>query len=154
MEYFKRLTDLLKIEKEEDRKSYEHLSETMPVFGRRANGMTWYPVAIKDTEPGRGDYLTVEVERTTHQDIIHQFRFGMSAALFSNHNAKTDRVEGTISHITANRLRITLRTDELPEWAENGKLGIDAIYDRNSYEEMENVLKQAPVLAEKKKKAV
>lgn len=150
MDYFKRLLDLLKIEKEEDRKSYEHLSETMPVFGRRANGMTWYPVAIKDTEPGRGDYLTVEVERTTHQDIIHQFRFGMSAALFSNHNAKADRVEGTISHITANRLKITLRTDELPEWAENGKLGIDAIFDRNSYEEMENALKQAPVLAEKK----
>lgn len=150
MDYFKTLQDLLKIEKEEDRKSYEHLSETMPVFGRRANGMTWYPVAIKDTEPGRGDYLTVEVERTTHQDIIHQFRFGMSAALFSNHNAKTDRVEGTISHITANRLKITLRTDELPEWAENGKLGIDAIFDRNSYEEMENALKQAPLLAEKK----
>jgi len=150
MDYFKRLLNLLQIEKEEDRKSYEHLSETMPVFGRRANGMTWYPVAIKDTEPGRGDYLTVEVERTTHQDIIHQFRFGMSAALFSNHNAKTDRVEGTISHITANRLKITLRTDEIPEWAENGKLGIDAIFDRNSYEEMENALKQAPVLAEKK----
>src|SRR4028118_1009625 len=105
MEYFKALVDLLKMEKEEDRKSYEQLSATMPVQGRRAIGMTWYPIAIKDTELGHGDYLTVEVERTTHQDLIHQLRFGMSAALFSNHAPKEDRVEGTVTHISGNRLK-------------------------------------------------
>lgn len=150
MDYFKRLQDLLKAEKEEDQKSFKLLTATMPVAERRANGMTWYPVAIKDTELGRGDYLTVEVERTTHQDIIHQLRFGMSAALFSNHDSKNDRAEGTISYISANRLKISLRADELPEWSRNGKLGIDATFDKNSYEEMENALKLAPVLAQKK----
>ncbi len=65
MDYFKRLSELLQIEKEEDRKLYQELTEKMPVTQRRANGMTWYPIAIKDTEIGRGDYLTVEVERTT-----------------------------------------------------------------------------------------
>ncbi|MEJ7769596.1 MAG: hypothetical protein WKF89_17385, partial [Chitinophagaceae bacterium] len=87
MDYFKQLFDLLQIEKEEERKSYEQLTHTLPATERRANGMTWYPIAIKNTELGRGDYLTVEVERPTHQDIIHQLRFGMSAALFSNHDA-------------------------------------------------------------------
>lgn len=124
--------------------------ETLPVPERRASGMTWYPIAIKDKELGHGDYLTVEVERTTHLDIIHQLRFGMSAALFSNHDPKEDRIEGTISYISGNRLKITLRTDELPEWARNGKLGIDAVFDVASYEEMEKALKLAPVLAEKK----
>jgi ATP-dependent RNA/DNA helicase IGHMBP2 len=150
MDYFKRLLDLLKIEKEEDRKSYKELTEKLPVIERRANGMTWYPIAIKDTELGHGDYLTVEVERTTHQDIIHQLRFGMSAALFSNHEPRADRVEGTISYISGNRLKITLRTDELPEWSRNGKLGIDAVFDANSYEEMENALRLAQTLVEKK----
>jgi superfamily I DNA and/or RNA helicase len=150
MDYFKRLLELLKIEKEEDRKSYQQLTENMPVAERRANGMTWYPVAIKDTETGRGDYLTVEVERTTHQDIIHQLRFGMSAAFFSNHDPKNDRIEGAISYIGDNRLKLSLHVDELPEWSRNGKLGIDAVFDKNSYDEMENALKQAPVLAEKK----
>jgi superfamily I DNA and/or RNA helicase len=92
----------------------------------------------------------VEVERTTHQDILPQLRSGMSAALFSNHDPKADRVEGTISYINGSRLKITLRTDELPEWSRNGKLGIDAVFDEASYEEMENALKLAPVLAEKK----
>src|SRR5215213_9533291 len=150
MEYFKRLQQLLNIEKEEDRRSFRELTEKLSIQERRENGTTWYPIAIKDTEIGRGDYLTVEVERTTHQDIIHQLRFGMTAALFSNHDAKADRVEGTISHISGNRLKITLRTDELPEWSRDGKLGVDAVFDENSYAEMENALKLAPALAEKK----
>jgi ATP-dependent RNA/DNA helicase IGHMBP2 len=150
MDYFKKLLELLQIEKEEDRRSFKELTENMPVAERRANGMTWYPVAIKDTELGRGDYLTVEVERTTHHDIIHQFRFGMSAAIFSNHDAKSDRVEGTITHVSGNKLKISLRTDELPEWSRNGKLGIDAVFDKNSYDEMEYALKIAPVIAGKK----
>jgi hypothetical protein len=60
MDYFKSLTALLQIEKEENRRSYQQLTEKMPVTERRANGMTWYPVAIKDTEIGSGDYLTVD----------------------------------------------------------------------------------------------
>ncbi|MGB8194443.1 MAG: AAA domain-containing protein [Chitinophagaceae bacterium] len=150
MDYFKRLLDLLRIEKEEDRRSYQQLIENMPVPERRSAGLTWYPIAIKDTEMSRGDYLVVEVERTTHQDIIHQLRFGMTAALFSNHDAKADRVEGIISFISGNRLKITLRTDELPDWSRDGKLGIDVVFDEVSYEEMEKAMKIAPVLSEKR----
>lgn len=150
MQYFQRLQQLLNIEKEEDRRSFRELTEKMPVQDRRENGMTWYPIAIKDTEIGRGDYITVELERTTHEDIIHQLRFGMTAALFSNHDPKADRVEGTITHLSGNRLKLSLRTDELPDWTRNGKLGIDAIFDENSYKEMEAALKLAPTLAEKK----
>jgi superfamily I DNA and/or RNA helicase len=150
MDYFKRLLDLLKIEKEEDRNSYQQLLETLSISDRREAGLTWYPIAIKDTELGHADYLTVEVERTTHLDILPQLRSGMSAALFSNHDPRTDRVEGTISYLNGNRLKITLRTDELPEWSRKGKLGIDMVFDEASYEEMETALKLAPVLAEKK----
>jgi superfamily I DNA and/or RNA helicase len=150
MDYFKRLQELLLIEKEEDRRSFEQLTERLPITERRENGMTWYPIAIKDTELGRGDYLVVEIERTTHHDINHQFRFGMTAALFSQHDPQIDRLEGTITYVSGNRLKISLRTDELPDWSRNGKLGIDALFDKNSYEEMERALKSAPTLAEKK----
>src|ERR1700743_2703233 len=99
MDYFKRLTDLLKTEREEDRLSYQNLAQNSSIAERRANGLAWYPIAIRDTEPGRGDYLTVEVERTTHLDIVHQLRGGAPAALFSNHDAANDRVTGTISFV-------------------------------------------------------
>jgi ATP-dependent RNA/DNA helicase IGHMBP2 len=150
MDYFRKLHDLLQKEKEAERRFFERQNQTLPVTQRRAYGITWFPIVIKDTEMGVADYLIVECERPTHQEIIHQFRFGMSVALFSNHDAKNDRVEGIISYLSGNRMKITLRTDELPDWAGNGKLGVDAVFDKNSYEEMERALKLAPVIAEQK----
>ena len=151
MAYFKALLDLLKIEREEDKKSYRQLIETSSVAERRALGYTWYPIAIRDTEMTRGEYISVEVERTTHQDINPQLRFGVSAMLFSNHDAQNDHIEGTVIFIGGNRLKITLRTDELPDWADNGKLGIDLLFDDNSYDEMQTALKQAAEIEEKGK---
>lgn len=151
MNYFERLLGLLKIEREEDRKIYQKVIETTSVTERRANGLTWYPVIIKGTEISKGDYITVELERPTHQDINHQLRFGASAMLFSNHDAKTDNVEGTISFQSGNRLKIALRTDELPEWAGNGKIGIDLLFDDNSYDEMQSALKVADARSENDK---
>lgn len=147
MDYFKRLQELLKIEREEDKQSYQRLIERSSVSERRAGGLAWYPIAIRGQEMTRGDYLAVEVERTTHQDLPHQLRFGMPAVLFSNHDPKNDRVEGVISHQGGNRLKITLRTDELPEWSRDGKLGIDLLFDDNSYDEMQGALKTADAAA-------
>lgn len=151
MAYFNDLLSLLQIERQQDKEIYQQLITSTSVNNRRSNGLTWYPIAIKDSEIGRGDYLTVEVERTTHQDVPHQLRFGASAALFSNHNAEENRVEGVISHQSGNRLKITLRTDELPDWSRDGKLGIDLLFDDNSYDEMQAALKQATALNEKEK---
>lgn len=150
MDYFKQLLHLLRTEKEEDRSAFRKILDTMPVPERRIAGLTWYPIAIRDTEIGLGDYLTVEVERTTHQDIVHQLRSGMTVALFSHHDARQDRIEGTLSHISGNRLKITFSTDELPDWSRYGKLGVDAVFDEASYDEMEKALKLAATLPEKK----
>lgn len=151
MDYFKKLQDLLKTERQEDKRLYEQSTETSSVTERRANGLAWYPVAIRGSEMSRGDYITVEIERTTHQDISHQIRFGVPAALFSNHDARQYRVEGIISHISGNNLKITLQTDELPEWSRDGKLGIDLLFDDNSYDEMAAALKSAAAICEKGK---
>lgn len=143
MDYFKKLIDLLKIEREEDHAQYRKLTEQSSVAERRANGLTWYPIAIRGSEMSRGDYLTVEVERTTHHELSHQLRAGMPAVFFGNHDPQKDRVEGTISHLNTNRLKITLRTDELPDFARDGKLGIDLLFDDNSYDDMKAALKTA-----------
>ncbi len=150
MDYFRKLLDLLKTEREEDLQSYRQLIENSSVIDRRTAGMAWYPIAIRGSEPGKGDYLTVEVERTTHQDVNHQLRFGVSAVLFSNHDAKNDRLEGIITYQSGNTLKISLRVDELPDWASDGKLGIDLLFDDTSYDEMQNALKAASGIIEKR----
>ena len=139
----------MKTERDEDRNAYLKLTQSTSVADRRAAGITWYPIAIRGSEPSRGDYLTVEIERTTHKDLSHQFRFGVPAVLFSNHNAGTDRVEGTIAYQGGDRLKITLFTEELPDWARDGKLGVELLFDNNSYDEMQDALKKASALSDK-----
>jgi ATP-dependent RNA/DNA helicase IGHMBP2 len=146
MEYFQELQDLLKIEKDEDLSQYQQLTESVPIQVRRENGLTWYPVAIRNTELTRGDYISVEIERTTHHLVSHQFRFGSLVALFSNHNP-SDKIEGTITHISGNKCKITFRVDELPDWCRDGKLGLDQLFDNNSYNEMASAIKQAAEMA-------
>lgn len=150
MHYFRDLQDLLKLEKEEDLNSFLKQTQTSPVSERRLNGLAWYPIAIRGTEMSRGDYLTIEIERTTHQDVAHQFRFGMPVALFSNYAPQEDRIEGIVNFYGANRMKITLRVDELPDWCDNGKLGVDLLFDNNSYQEMQNALKKAAQLIDDK----
>ncbi len=148
MNYFKKLLDLVKTEREEDRNQYTILTEATSISERRSNGLTWYPIAIRGSEMSRGDYLTVEVERTTHQDLSHQFRAGVPAMLFGNHDFKNDRVEGTVSYQSGNRLKITLLTDELPDWSRDGKLGVELLFDDSTYDQMEEALKTANSLSE------
>jgi ATP-dependent RNA/DNA helicase IGHMBP2 len=146
MDYFQELQDLLKIEKDEDLSQYQQLTESVPIQVRSENGLTWYPVAIRNTELTRGDYISVEVERTTHHLVSSQFRFGSAVALFSNHNP-ADKIEGVVTHISGNKCKITFRVDELPAWCRDGKLGLDQLFDNNSYNEMAAALKQAAELA-------
>jgi hypothetical protein len=136
MDYFQRLLELLKIERAVDKKAYQDLTASSSASSRRASGLAWYPIAIRGTELNKAEYLTVEVERVSNTDIPHQLRFGASAQLFSNHDARNNKIEGTLSFVGGNRLKISLRTDELPEWASEGKLGIDLLFDDNSYDEI------------------
>lgn len=141
-EYFKALQHSLALEREADELAFIQLIAGTNAAQRRTNGTTWYPIAIRNTEPTRGDYLSIEIERTTHQGLSHQFRFGSSVALFYNHDAKY-RMNGTITFIGGDRMRITLLTEELPDWADQGKLGIDLLFDAYSYKEMRDTLKIA-----------
>lgn len=150
MDYFKKLSSLLQIEEQSDRLAYKQLTESSSLAVRRSNGLSWYPIVIRDTEMGMGDYLTVELERTNHLEIAHLFRFGASAELFSNRNPKEDRVEGVITYQGGNKMKISLRTDELPDWARDGQLGVNLLFDDNSYDEMRTALKQAAARLDKK----
>lgn len=146
MEYFDQLMQLLKIEKNADLKAYNDLTVSSSAAERRANGLSWYPVAIRGNEIGRGDYLMVELERTTHHDVNHQFRFGSSVALFSNHDAGNDRIEGVVIFVGGSKLKISLQVAELPEWSRQGKLGVDLLFDNYTYDEMNHALKNAESL--------
>lgn len=141
--YFKKQLELLRLEREEDERNFREIIRSASVQEQRENGLAWYPIAIRGQETGRGGYLSVEIERTTHQHLAHSLQSGRQAELFSNYETKEPGVKGLIQHLNGNRMRITLFTDELPEWVRHGKLGIRCLFDDDSYDAMEAALKTA-----------
>jgi ATP-dependent RNA/DNA helicase IGHMBP2 len=143
MEYFDNLLNLLKIERAEDLKLYQVLTEQSSPSERRQNGLTWFPIVIKQEEVEAGDYLNIEVERSKGLDLPHQIRFGSAVALFSNNNSGTNRVNGTVTNLSGNKMKINLRLEELPDWSKDGGLGVDLLFDNNSYDAMQQALQLA-----------
>jgi ATP-dependent RNA/DNA helicase IGHMBP2 len=142
MEYFDNLLGLLKLEREEDLRSYQILTEKSGPSERRQNGICWYPVVIKQEEVAPGDYLNIEIERTKGLDLPHQLRYGSAVALFSN-GAKENKTTGTVTYLSGNKMKINLRLEELPDWSNNGGLGVDLLFDNNSYDAMQQALQLA-----------
>jgi len=143
MNYFDEQIALLQEEKQYDFIQHENLLLRSSLQERRAQGVSWFPISISNTELGRGDYLTITVHKTNFLEEGHKFRFGMPVALFSNHDPQEDRLEGIISYVSRDTMRISVREDELPDWSRRGKLGVDLLFDEHSYREMFDALKEA-----------
>lgn len=136
MERLIKLKQLLKIERDEDYEQYKAHFMRNNINYRKQNGVTWFPIVITNTEIGLGEYISIDIERTTNHNEPHQFSGGKIAALFSNTHVDATPINGTIKVINPNKLRLTLAIDELPDWCDDGKLGINLLFDENSYKEM------------------
>lgn len=140
VERLQELKRLIKIERDEDFAQYtEHFSRNN-IQHRKRNGVTWYPVIISNTEIGIGEYLSIELERTSNHNEPHQFTGGKPAALFSALDASATPLNGTIKVIGPNKVRLQLTVDELPDWCEDGKLGLNLLFDETGYKEMDIAL--------------
>ncbi len=131
------LRKLLKVERDEDFAQYKQHFARNNINYRRQNGVTWYPVVITNVEIGHGEYLSIDIERTTNHNEPHQFSGGKNAALFSNTYPDEQPINGIIKIINPNKLRLSLTIDELPDWCDDGKLGINLLFDESSYREMD-----------------
>ena len=111
---------------------------------RTQEGTTWYPVKLKRDYIGTGERLILELERNSHLDQPHAFQSGKSVSVFSNAsgNPERDHVNGVINYVRDNIMVVTLNAEELPDWIEDGMLGVDVMFDEMSYREMEFALKE------------
>lgn len=131
--------ELLRKEKEEDLKQYTEQVLRSSLTQRKNSGLSWYPVVINQTEIGLGEYLILELERTSNLNEPHQFSGGKTVSLFTNRDNKerSETLNGIIKYVSGNKLKLALTVDELPDWVDEGKLGIDLLFDEGSYREME-----------------
>lgn len=133
------LAELLQKEKEEEFRQYSQFIQTTGIHQRVLNGFTWHPLYIQETGYGLGDYPYMIVKRTQHLDLPHQFTAGKQVRLFQSDNAE-NTIQGTIYYVDKNEMKIFFFTDDLPDWVEKNRIGVDLLFDERSYREMEKAL--------------
>ncbi|MBV6644740.1 MAG: AAA family ATPase [Cyclobacteriaceae bacterium] len=141
LQHFQHLLQLLKIERIEDRKQYEQKIRNRSLEERKKQGVCWYPVVIDRSELGVGEKWVLRVNRTTDLGKRHMFQVGASASLFLQ-TRKDLSVTGIISRVGEDKLTLVLNSDTPPDWVDDGKLGVDLLFDESTYDEMEKNIRK------------
>jgi ATP-dependent RNA/DNA helicase IGHMBP2 len=136
--------ELIKLERQADLEYYRQKVLLRSLHQRTQDGTTWYPVKLRRDYIGTGERLIIEVERSNNLEKPHAFQSGKSVTVFSNASGKPQKehVNGVINYVRDHVMVITINGDDLPDWIQDGLLGVDVMFDEMSYREMEFALKE------------
>ena len=135
---------LLKLEWQEDLAQYQKKFLNTSLSEKKKEGITWHPIQLKKSKIGMGERLLVEVERLDNK-YPSSFSSGKTVSFFSTqegYHSSENKVNGVVNQVKKDTMVVTLQADELPEWMENNRLGVDLLFDEASYREMEFALKK------------
>jgi superfamily I DNA and/or RNA helicase len=129
------LSTALSLERDAHAERFRVLTDVAPVRQRVAEGVAWFPVRIRETGYGFGEYPFVVVERMG-QTGPHQLRGGSPCQLFSQSENKQRTVNGTLHWVTGNIAHVILRENEHPEWLDDGRIGVQLAFDSGGFKDM------------------
>jgi ATP-dependent RNA/DNA helicase IGHMBP2 len=133
--------ELLRMEQDQDFAIHEASLKKSNIQERRRNGVTWFPLRIAETGYGLGAYPFIVVERNPGDNFQHHFSNSSPVSLFTAAPGYEDsQINGTIGYIDDSRMKIFFRADDLPDWIDMGKIGVNLLFDAKSYEEMYKAL--------------
>ncbi|HSF52792.1 MAG TPA: hypothetical protein VLA71_03520, partial [Algoriphagus sp.] len=140
IEELKQGLKLLKLEWSEDLAQYKKKFLNTSLADKKKEGITWHPIQLKKSKIGMGERLLVEVERLD-SNYPSAFSSGKSVTFFSTHEGyqgAENRVNGVVNQVKKDSMVVTLQADELPDWMQDTRLGVDLLFDEASYREMES----------------
>lgn len=142
-EQLQKTLDLIKLERQADLEQYRQKVLLRSLTQRVKEGVTWYPVRLVRDYIGTGERIILELQRVHQLDQPHSFQSGKLVSLFCNASGKPEKehLNAVINYVQDNTLVITLNGDDLPDWIEDGQLGVDVMFDEMTYKEMEHALK-------------
>ena len=144
-EELKKLIDLQRKEREEDLRLYKLKMMARSISNRVADGMTWYPVVVTKNFIGTGEYIHLELERTKGKGLNHMLQSGKSVGIFVNNGQESEAsrtITGVVKWTRKDIMQVALNVDELPEWFDEGRLGVNLLFDDATYEEMNRAVKE------------
>lgn len=127
---------LLRIEQREDQQLHEEYLKRKSIQERKEAGITWFPLKINETGFGIGAYPFIVVERPVDRHK-HAFQSGLPVSLFSAQQGNEEEsIHGVVGYVDDSRMKISFYLDELPDWLDEGKIGVNLLFDSKSYDEM------------------
>jgi ATP-dependent RNA/DNA helicase IGHMBP2 len=134
--------ELLLLEKQHEYDFFKNFIQKLSLKDRREKGFTWFPLQVMRSGFTFGDRAFVVVERTTHLEDSHQFREGKLVNLFTfNKNAYRPERAGVVDFVHGHQIKIIFNSKDLPDWLNNGNVGMDLMFDERTYLEMEKALR-------------
>ena len=132
-----KLSQILRIEQREDFALHDAWLKKSSIGERKKNGITWFPLKIVETGFGLGAYPFIVVERNPGDRLDHKFQSASPVSLFSAADGNDSAsVNGTIGYVDDQRMKISFFLDDLPDWIDEGKLGVNLLFDSKTYDEM------------------
>ena len=132
-----KLARVLRVEQSEDFAQHDEWLRRSNISERKRSGITWFPLKIVETGFGLGAYPFIVVERNPGDRLDHRFQNAAPVSMFTaadgNDNAS---VNGTVGYVDDQRMKISFFLDDLPEWIDQGKLGVNLLFDTKTYDEM------------------
>ena len=86
----------------------------------------------------------VKISRPHEHLDAHLFQSGKLVSLFSNADKNQENrevVNGVVNQVSEHEMLMTLNSETVPAWIEDGYLGVQLLFDENAYREMENAIK-------------
>ena len=142
---------LLQLEYSTEKEAFRQQTEQMGIARNVKRGDAWWPIKAGKSYYNSLNQLAIEVNRTTDQDIEHNFEFGKPVMFFTcdsreprnsrDSSIRYFRFTGTVSYVDGDRMVITV-PDASPlidlQGAEN--LGVQLSFDETSYRLMMEAL--------------
>jgi len=138
-----KLLTLLKKERDEDLEQFLLETQDISLVERRQQGVCWYPVVVGKTGFDSGERMIVKLERPDTHKESHRFQTGKTISFFSNSGTNTEQetfVTGVVNYVKRNEMTITLNGNDFPEWIDDGKLGVQLLFDEKTYKVMDKTL--------------
>lgn len=144
-ERYHQILKAIEAERAHDEAYYRSLTQSKTIKERVEAGIAWYPVQINKKHYTVGDLVEIEVERVHPSKAGHKFKAGMGCSLFKHDEEEDLHFSGVVSYVRRGRMGILFSgsvfdKDQIPE---NGKIGIELIYDERPYQIMKAAINQA-----------
>lgn len=131
---------LLKKEKAADYAFYQERMMNTELKERQKNGVTWYPIQVTNDFIGTGDRITLEIRKKHDPEGKHAFQIGAVVGVFSGSEQKDKVLNGVVSYLKEDKMRIVLNQSFLPDWFHDDQLGINLLFDDGTYREMNKTI--------------